>query len=440
MYEGRPAAGGYTVNNTLRYGHQSREGQNIIVRPWVKAAVVLVVFCALGFPGTYTKVFGNGFEAVIRYGIFFLEIFLMLILSADRIDEIKLINIKPRYAPIYLFLAAIFAVSMLATSDIGEEVESCVRFSVNALFGIWIADRFDEEDLLSMVYQAMVLYVLAAVTFAVLFPGFYERTSDQQNAFLGLAETKNVSAMILVFGIIMQMLLWKVRAEKNVSVSAFFVGFLAFQIFLMVLADSKGAIVYCALIVFLIVILGDRFRVNVGMICVVSSILFLIFAMTVLPMLEPLLNAIGKDATLTGRVPLWQQLLDVIRETHPIIGYGYGHFWYDQEALDLTHVGFSKNNLFMSGLTTGAHNSIIELWVNTGLIGLLSYFAMLIAAFSNSRDLPADKYMICLSYMAFFTLIGFTERVWGTFDYKMLFLFVAVALGCQKSKDISGNF
>jgi hypothetical protein len=37
--------------------------------------------------------------------------------------------------------------------------------------------------------------------------------------------------------------------------------------------------------------------------------------------------------------------------------------------------------------------------------------------------------------MAFFTLIGFTERVWGTFDYKMLFLFIAVALGCQKGED-----
>ena len=144
------------------------------------------------------------------------------------------------------------------------------------------------------------------------------------------------------------------------------------------------------------------------------------------------MNAIGKDATLTGRVPLWKQLLDVIRANHPLIGYGYGHFWYDKEALDLIHVGFSKSS-FMNQITTGAHNSLIEMWINTGLIGLLSYFAMLIAAFSRSGQLSTDRYLFCLAYMSYYTLAGFTERGWGTFGYKILFLFVAAGLACQKN-------
>ncbi len=438
MYGESTATSGYTGNNTLRYGYRIREQQNTAMQPWVKAAVLLVMFCALGFPGTYTRVFGDWLEVFTRYGIFFLEIFLMLVLSSNRLEEIKLISLKPQYVPIYLFLVYIFTLSMIVTSDKGEEVISCLRFSVTALFGIWLVDHFDLEEMLVLIYQAMILYVLAAVTFAVLFPGYYERMSDQQNAFLGLVDTKNVSGMILVFGIIMQMLLWKVLTKKNVSVSAFFVGFLAFQIFLMVLADSKGAMVYCALIVGLILFVGDRFRLNIGMICVIASILFLIFAMTILPLFEPLLNAIGKDATLTGRVPLWNQLIDIIRENRPLAGYGYAHFWFDQEALDLLHTGFSKTS-YLNQMTLGSHNCLIELWINTGLVGLLAFSAMLIAAFSRSGQIKGDKYVFCMTYMAFFTLSGFTERCWGTFGYKMLFLFAAIAMGCQKMNNTAAN-
>lgn len=436
MYEERTDADSYINNNAVRYRRMIIEKQNaVVLRPWVKTAVVLVIFCSLGFPGTYERVFGHAFEVLIRYGIFFLQLFLMIFLSGNRVNEIKLIDIKTKYAPIYFFLTVIFVISMIAASDKGEEVESCVRFCVTALFGMWICDHFDVEGILSLIYRSMVLYVIAAVTFAVMFPGLYERNSDQQTAFLGMEDTKNVTAMILLFGIIMQILLWMVRSSKNVSVSSFFVGFLAIQGLLLVLADSKGAMVYCAAIVFLMLAAGDRVRVNVGLVSVFAGIFFLVFAMTVLPVLEPFLNAIGKDATLTGRVPLWHQLLDVIRTSHPLIGYGYAHFWYDKEALDLIHVRFSINNTFLNGLTTGAHNSLIELWVNAGLIGLLACYTMMIAAFSRSRQLTSDRYMFCMVYMAFFTLIGFTERVWGTFDYKMLFLFIAVALGCQKGED-----
>jgi len=42
-------------------------------------------------------------------------------------------------------------------------------------------------------------------------------------------------------------------------------------------------------------------------------------------------------------------------------------------------------------------------------------------------------------YMAFFTLSGFTERCWGTFGYKILFLFAAIAMGCQKVDQTADN-
>ena len=85
-------------------------------------------------------------------------------------------------------------------------------------------------------------------------------------------------------------------------------------------------------------------------------------------------------------------------------------------------------------MTLGAHNTLLEMWINAGLIGLLSFFAMQISAFSRPWQISSDKYMFGLAYMAFYTLAGFTERGLGTYGYKILFLFIAIGFACQKDK------
>ena len=406
-------------------------------RPWVYAATSFSILVSLGFPGLYTKVFGGALGTLTGYGAFFLQLFIMLVYSAGRVTEIKLISLQKKYMPIYFFLITIFIVSMIGTSDAGEEVISCVRVCVTAIFALWLCDHMTTEEILTCTYNAMILYVAAAVVFAVMFPGYYNRPDGQELAFMGIEDTKNVTAMIMSFGIIMQYLLWRVRSGRNQSVSGFFVLFFAVEILLLVLCDSTSATMTALLVILLVIFTGDRIRVNTGLICVVLSILFLIFAMTVLPVLAPLLNAIGEDATLTGRTPLWAHLLDVIRENHTLVGYGYGHFWLDAEAVALVHTGFSGQS-FMSHMTAGAHNNILELWLNTGLIGLLSFFTMLIASFSNPRKITRDRYMFCLAFMAFYTLVGLTERNWSTYGYKMIYLFLAAGMACTKT-EISGN-
>lgn len=401
-------------------------------KPWVYAATAFSILLSMGFPGLYTRVFGEFIGTLCEYSAFLMQIFIMMVYSAGNVYDIKLISLQRRYMPIYFFLVTIFVVSMIGTSDIREELVSCIRVSVTALFALWLCDHMPVDDILSCTYYAMIVYAAAAVLFAILFPGYYHRPDGQELAFLGIEDTKNVTAMVLAFGIIMQFLLWKGRAAKNRSVSGFFVLFFAFEIFLMFLADSTSATMTALLVILLVIFTGDSIRVNTGLICVIISILFLIFAMTVLPIMEPLLNALGEDATLTGRTPLWSQLLDVIRENHTMVGYGYGHFWLDDEAVALVHNGFSGQS-FMSRMTAGAHNNLLELWLNTGLIGVLAFFTMLIAAFAEPEKITRDRYHFILAFMAFYTLVGLTERNWSTFGYKMIFLFLAAGMGCTRT-------
>lgn len=406
--------------------------EEVKVSRWMIVVLVLFMFCSIGFPGNYTKVFGDTFKMLIDYTLFLLQIAIMLITSGNSMQNIKIIDLKSRYWSIYIFLLIIFLVSMIGTSNRIEETVSCVRFSVTALFALWIIDHLTLEKIMECLYRAQIMYVAAAVAFAVLFPGYYERQSDQETAFLGMEDTKNVTAQILCFGILMQLVLWKVYSSHNKSVSRFFVIFFVAQCVLLFLADSTSAILICIIVGVLTIIFGDRLRINLGLMCVIASVVFLIMAMTILPVMEPALNAIGKDATLTGRIPLWQQILDVIRENHTMVGYGYGHFWFDDEAVELIHAGFSKQS-FMSHMTAGAHNNLLEMWLNTGLIGLIAYFGMLIIAFSHPGKISAENYLFCLTFMSFYTLCGFTERGWTTYNYKVFALFLAAGFACKKN-------
>lgn len=78
-----------------------------------------------------------------------------------------------------------------------------------------------------------------------------------------------------------------------------------------------------------------------------------------------LLDALGKDATLTGRTTLWQHALALIPD-HPILGIGYQAFWLqnDMNAESLWHAFHIESR---SGFHF--HSTWIETTVEIGLIG-----------------------------------------------------------------------
>lgn len=78
----------------------------------------------------------------------------------------------------------------------------------------------------------------------------------------------------------------------------------------------------------------------------------------------PLLDALGKDSTLTGRVPLWE-FVDQAIAARPMLGYGYQAFWTDGNGLAWNirgEIGWGAPH---------AHNGYRDMLLGLGLTGLL---------------------------------------------------------------------
>ncbi|MEP9374141.1 O-antigen ligase family protein [Mesorhizobium sp. KR1-2] len=89
--------------------------------------------------------------------------------------------------------------------------------------------------------------------------------------------------------------------------------------------------------------------------------------------LVPFLEALGKDATLTGRVPLWE-LVDRQIADHLLFGFGYQAFWTESNPAAW---GIWSEIQWMA---PHAHNGFRDTMLSFGLIGMVPFVWLLLRA------------------------------------------------------------
>jgi O-antigen ligase len=135
-----------------------------------------------------------------------------------------------------------------------------------------------------------------------------------------------------------------------------------------------------------------------------------------LGMYEMFVNVVtmGRDdsetSSLTGRVPLWQELLTDYVSERPLIGHGYGAFW------SPTHISeISKSQTWQVAST---HSAYIDLFLNSGGIGaVLCLWAMVLAcvvALRLERRHANVGYGVIGMILAYGLVAGFFETTIGT--------------------------
>ncbi len=127
------------------------------------------------------------------------------------------------------------------------------------------------------------------------------------------------------------------------------------------LTASKGGILTCLVVMgFYSVILCKeyfKFRVRTVFIIVLSLLAVLIlFERTMLP---------GKLKSLEARFDYWKASVEMIKEK-PLFGYGLGTFG----------IVYPKYRLQGAEETQFAHNSFLQIWIETGFIGFISFISV----------------------------------------------------------------
>ncbi len=128
-------------------------------------------------------------------------------------------------------------------------------------------------------------------------------------------------------------------------------------------------------------------------------------------------------SSLTGRIPLWQELLKAA-EDRPFWGYGFGGFWSEKNI--------RKYSEMFAWQIPHAHNAYLDIVLSTGIIGLVLYLGwalstLLVAVARHEQSQrPAELFAICL--IVFSLAHGAGESKFPFTGMGSLFLFFAMVL------------
>ena len=203
----------------------------------------------------------------------------------------------------------------------------------------------------------------------------------------GIAARHDVAASLRRAGTGMVVLGWT-GCLLSTSMTSFFAGVAAvgFSQAVVMIARRRG-----------IVRLVFQFGIILGL--VLLCVLFILGFV-------PLLEALGRDVTFTGRTPLWG-MLDTEIAQHPVLGQGYGAFW-------------SPGNLTMWEIweTLGwepphAHNGYRDVLLGTGVVGLALFALVTLRAIHQTIALtvtaPREGWLWCIVLILSVLVMNLTE-------------------------------
>ncbi len=324
--------------------------------------------------------------------------------------------------------AGLALASTIWSPDAFETAKQSFVFVVVTLYAAYLVLRFTLREILVMLARMFVAsglinlaFVLAVPQFAV-DSGLWDGVFFQKNA---LGFTALLAVPILL-----------VAGREGGQFRFFYYLSVPVQFALLFGSQSKtmlvATIASVALLILYRMFRGRRTLRGAVLLGVLIASLFTVgFATANLGLLTDFLD---KDVTLTGRVPLWLDLMPLV-SARPLLGYGYeaafAGFYSPVHDIWVT-IGWQP---------THAHNAIMQVWMELGLVGVaifvIGFFRAMARALNMLTVVPGAIGLWPLVYISAALLTGITESgIVHSLVGWMLFVVAALAASYHTSESV----
>ena len=260
-------------------------------------------------------------------------------------------------------------------------------YAIGTFFAYWLVIHFETREIMTLIVRTGVIVCLLGLCLVIFWPDF-GTAHDQRSAgaWRGIFGNRTGAAKVLVFLISPAFVAWGERIGMG--------QILYTLLLLLMLVKLHAVSSFLVLAVYLAVLGFLRFsrtvnrKTSMAFLLVGSAFSFL-FSIAAYSYLPDILEAFGRDSTLTGRTLIWSALVDSIAK-RPLLGYGFYSFW---QGL----TGESASVIHATHWTFGyAHNGYIEIVLQVGLIGGILFLLTLMSAIHNAwyclRNGSLDQY------------------------------------------------
>ena len=138
---------------------------------------------------------------------------------------------------------------------------------------------------------------------------------------------------------------------------------------------------------------------------------------------RPILNKIGKDVTLSGRIHLWNGVIDLIKYK-PLLGNGMQTVEYDKMFF-----GSTVNPSLPFLRVVHAHNSYMTILYRQGIVGLTLFIYILFLVFKKLQTNKTNKYY---SILLTAIVISLLLAIFDTFDCSGFYFLIGTIYSINK--------
>jgi len=321
---------------------------------------------------------------------------------------------------VFVFLSALWSQDPLLT------LRRATALFLTFVFGSYFSSRFELKEQFRLLGWAFAI----CIVFSFVFELFGLNPSQEIPGWYGVFYHKTELGRNFVLGALLY-LYWRRVDPKHKAVAA--VGFLASVLLVLLSRDVTS------LVTLVLLLIAEPYLSRVSRWSAARAVIGIVVLLVVgtgllffvLGHLENVTRFLGKDPMLTGRVPVWI-LATVMAMRRPWCGYGFDAFWLP----DNTYV--QRIWLLVRWKPPHAHNGLLELWLEIGLIGVALFVLMFSYYWGGAirlmrRDQKASAAWPFV-FLTFFLLTNITESFFIAANSIYFVLFVTSAFMCRKGR------
>lgn len=270
----------------------------------------------------------------------------------------------------WLALLAILAIASTAWSlEPLLTLRRSILFALAGLYGLWFAARYPLPRQLAILRLALLATALASIAIVVLVPSIgLDHSPGHAADWQGIFTQKNACGRIMVLATAAVLFAERLTPARLASLALF--------LFILVMSGSRGAwlIEVAVLLLWLLVVVTRRASPRVRLILgIAAPAAAAALALTAALLFTPVMHALGRDPTLTGRTAIWAHVLHFIA-LRPLSGFGYAAFWRGMTGPSL------QISSAIHFIVLHAHNGFLEIALELGLPGLVLFLLSWIRA------------------------------------------------------------
>jgi O-antigen ligase len=348
----------------------------------------------------------------------------MVILWQRRLNWVEVLKKNP-----WVWLFFIYGlVSIIWSDDPFVSFKRVIKALGNVIMAMVILSETRPFEAIGVILRRLAFVLLPL---SILFIKYYPHLGRTYQSYSGspnyggvVGHKSGLGMLCLYIGIYY---LWElfINREKRIqlgsrlNLSSLIILCMIVWLFYMAKSATSSSCMVIAACIFLISrgVGGDRLPGRIFIIGIACIALFGIFEFF-FDITGYVIEMLGKDHTLTSRVPMWQDLLNMVE--NPIIGFGFENFWMGNRRQFIDELW---------GISSQAHNGYLEMYLNLGFIGLLFVLGWILSGLKKVVQQIVNDYqaaMLRLCFIVIIVIYNWTEATFFGVSNMWLLLFFSI--------------